>query len=34
LNAAGFKDVAWHAMPPESKAKGPSLFVATTRRSK
>jgi ArsR family transcriptional regulator len=34
LHAAGFKDVAWHAMPPESKAKGPSLFVATARRSK
>jgi len=34
LHAAGFRDVAWHAMPPESKAKGPSLFVATARRSK
>jgi ArsR family transcriptional regulator len=34
LHAAGFKDVAWHAMPPESKAKGPSLFVATARRAK
>jgi ArsR family transcriptional regulator len=34
LHVAGFKDVAWHAMPPESKAKGPSLFVATARRAK
>lgn len=34
LHAAGFKDVQWRAMPPESKAKGPSLFVATARRSK
>ena len=32
LHAAGFKDVRWRAMPPESKAKGPSLFVATARR--
>jgi ArsR family transcriptional regulator len=29
LHAAGFKDVRWCALPPESKAKGPSLFVAT-----
>lgn len=34
LHGAGFKDVSWRAMPPESKAKGPSLFVATARRSK
>lgn len=34
LHAAGFKDIRWRAMPPESKAKGPSLFVATARRSK
>ena len=34
LHAAGFKDVQWRVMPPESKAKGPSLFVATARRSK
>jgi ArsR family transcriptional regulator len=33
LHGAGFKDIRWHAMPPESKAKGPSLFVATARRS-
>jgi SAM-dependent methyltransferase len=32
LHAAGFKDIRWRAMPPESKAKGPSLFVATARR--
>ena len=32
LHAAGFKDVRWRAMPPETKAKGPSLFVATARR--
>jgi ubiquinone/menaquinone biosynthesis C-methylase UbiE/DNA-binding MarR family transcriptional regulator len=34
LHAAGFKDVRWHVLPPESKAKGPSLFVATARRNK
>src|SRR5262249_26359131 len=33
LHAAGFKDVRWCSMPPESKAKGPSLFVATARRT-
>jgi ubiquinone/menaquinone biosynthesis C-methylase UbiE/DNA-binding transcriptional ArsR family regulator len=32
LYASGFKDVRWCPMPPESKAKGPSLFVATARR--
>ena len=32
LHNAGFKEVRWRAMPPESKAKGPSLFVATARR--
>jgi len=32
LHSAGFKEVRWRAMPPESKAKGPSLFVATARR--
>ena len=32
LHATGFKDVRWRAMPPESKAKGPSLFVMTARR--
>ena len=34
LHTAGFKDVRWRALPPEPKAKGPSLFVATARRSK
>jgi ArsR family transcriptional regulator len=34
LHAAGLKDVQWRVMPPESKARGPSLFVATARRSK
>ena len=34
LHTAGFKEVRWHAMPPESKAKGPSLFVATARRNR
>jgi ubiquinone/menaquinone biosynthesis C-methylase UbiE/DNA-binding transcriptional ArsR family regulator len=33
LHAAGFKDVRWCALPPESKTKGPSLFVATARRN-
>jgi ArsR family transcriptional regulator len=32
LHTAGFKEVRWRAIPPESKAKGPSLFVATARR--
>jgi len=32
LHNAGFKEVRWRAMPPEPKAKGPSLFVATARR--
>ena len=34
LYAAGFQDIRWRVLPPESKAKGPSLFVATARRSK
>jgi ArsR family transcriptional regulator len=34
LNVSGFKDIRWHALPPEPKAKGPSLFVAVARRSK
>ena len=34
LNAAGFKDSRWRPIPPESKAKGPSLFVAAARRTK
>ncbi len=32
LHAAGFKNVRWQALPPEQRAKGPSLFVATARR--
>jgi ArsR family transcriptional regulator len=32
LHTTGFNHVRWRAMPPESKAKGPSLFVATARR--
>jgi ArsR family transcriptional regulator len=32
LQATGFKNVRWHAMPPESRTRGPSLFVATARR--
>ncbi len=32
LHAAGFKEVRWRALQPESKTKGPSLFVATARR--
>ncbi len=34
LHHAGLKEVRWHALPPEAKAKGPSLFVATARRGK
>lgn len=33
LQEAGFKAIRWQMLPPESKAKGPSLFVATARRS-
>lgn len=33
LHEAGFKAVRWRTLPPESKAKGPSLFVATARRA-
>ena len=29
----GFKTVRWQPLPPESKTKGPSLFVATARRN-
>jgi ubiquinone/menaquinone biosynthesis C-methylase UbiE len=32
LQEAGFKTFRWQMLPPESKAKGPSLFVATARR--
>jgi ArsR family transcriptional regulator len=33
LHAAGFKSVRSQPLPPESKTKGPSLFVVTARRS-
>jgi ubiquinone/menaquinone biosynthesis C-methylase UbiE/DNA-binding transcriptional ArsR family regulator len=33
LQEAGFKTFRWQMLPPESKAKGPSLFVATARRA-
>jgi ubiquinone/menaquinone biosynthesis C-methylase UbiE len=33
LQEAGFKTFRWQMLPPEAKAKGPSLFVATARRS-
>jgi ubiquinone/menaquinone biosynthesis C-methylase UbiE len=33
VQEAGFKTVRWQMLPPESKAKGPSLFVATARRN-
>ncbi len=32
LHGAGFQDVRWRLLPPDSKTKGPSLFVATSRR--
>src|SRR5438128_1258772 len=32
LHAAGFKDIRWRTLAPESGIKGPSLFVATARR--
>ncbi len=32
LQEAGFTSVRWQMLPPESKAKGPSLFAATARR--
>ena len=34
LHATGFKEVRWRAIPPESKAKGPSLFVASARQKR
>jgi ArsR family transcriptional regulator len=33
LHAARFRAIRWHVLPPESKTKGPSLFVATARRA-
>jgi ArsR family transcriptional regulator len=32
LGAAGFQEARWRPLPPESKTKGPSLFVAAARR--
>jgi ArsR family transcriptional regulator len=34
LHGAGFSDIRWRVLPPEPKAKGPSLFVATARRDR
>ena len=33
LRQAQFKTVRWQPLPPDSKTKGPSLFVATARRN-
>jgi SAM-dependent methyltransferase len=33
LRDASFTSVRWQPLPPDSKTKGPSLFVATARRS-
>jgi ArsR family transcriptional regulator len=33
LRHAQFKTVRWQPLPPDSKTKGPSLFVATARRN-
>lgn len=32
LYASGFRNLRWCTLPPESKTRGPSLFVATARR--
>jgi ubiquinone/menaquinone biosynthesis C-methylase UbiE/DNA-binding transcriptional ArsR family regulator len=32
LREAQFQTLRWHPLPPDSKTKGPSLFVATARR--
>jgi ArsR family transcriptional regulator len=34
LHGAGFDAIRWRPLPPETKVKGPSLFVATARRLK
>jgi ArsR family transcriptional regulator len=34
LASSGFEQIRWRVLPPESKTRGPSLFVATARRSK
>lgn len=33
LQAAGFENIRWRRLPPEVKARGPSLFVATAQRT-
>jgi ArsR family transcriptional regulator len=33
LHAAGFTSIRWQELPPESRTRGPSLFVATARRT-
>lgn len=33
LHGARFRMIRWYVLPPETKSKGPSLFVATARRS-
>ena len=33
LHDAQFKSIRWQPLPPDTKTKGPSLFVATARRS-
>jgi hypothetical protein len=32
LREAQFQTIRWQPLPPDSKTKGPSLFVATARR--
>jgi ArsR family transcriptional regulator len=33
LRDASFTGIRWQPLPPDTKIKGPSLFVATARRS-
>jgi ArsR family transcriptional regulator len=33
LRGAGLKEVRWRMLPPDSRTKGPSLFVATARKT-
>jgi hypothetical protein len=33
LRDASFAGIRWQPLPPETKTKGPSLFVATARKS-
>jgi SAM-dependent methyltransferase len=32
LRSAGFRETRWRSLPPDSKTKGPSLFVATAKK--